>query len=571
MRKKNEKMKLECEKQSNEKERKEVARSRWLKMAVLVDHHRVDCRSGWYKALTWRLPPAGARRARGRGEATTAAEATALATSEATTEATLATTVASSAVATLATALVTTSRATKAAALLAGVTATTSAAATSAATATRAVAATAEGALLGDVDEPLGNLLVGLLEELNELATEREVVAVEEGSRGTSVTGTTGTTDTVSVLSNVGGEVVQDNVGDVGNVETTSSDGSGDKNGGTASTECLEGSLTLTLSTVTVNGGGVVALRTEEVTKRVGHALSLNEDEDKTSGLLGKEKVKEKRTLVLLVDVLDALGNVLRSGANTTDREEDVVLEEAAGEHLDLLGEGRREHEGLTVMNTGHVLTLNNTTDLGLETHVKHAVSLVEDEVLDVGKRDTATLNQVDKTTGGSREKVTTAVELADLLTNVGTTVDDGRANPRTVGELAGLLVNLRDELTGGGKNKTSGVGLAARVAVRGGVRGRSRGTVGEGGRENGEEETTSLTRTSLGTSHEVTTKSDDGDRVLLDGGGGAVTGHGNVLKEDRVNGRAELGYGLGNASSSGLDGNVGILVEVDTSRLLMG
>jgi superfamily II DNA/RNA helicase len=48
----------------------------------------------------------------------------------------------------------------------------------------------------------------------------------------------------------------------------------------------------------------------------------------------------------------------------------------------------------LAIVNNGHVLTLDNAANLGLETHVQHAVSLVKNEVLDVSQGDTATLNQ---------------------------------------------------------------------------------------------------------------------------------------------------------------------------------
>jgi hypothetical protein len=44
-------------------------------------------------------------------------------------------------------------------------------------------------------------------------------------------------------------------------------------------------------------------------------------------------------------------------------------------------------------MNTGHVLSLNDTTDLVFETHVKHTIRLVEDKVTDVSKADATALD----------------------------------------------------------------------------------------------------------------------------------------------------------------------------------
>ena len=51
-------------------------------------------------------------------------------------------------------------------------------------------------------------------------------------------------------------------------------------------------------------------------------------------------------------------------------------------------------------MNTRHILSLDDTTDLVFETHVKHAIGLVKDEVTDVGKADTTTLDEINETSG---------------------------------------------------------------------------------------------------------------------------------------------------------------------------
>jgi len=102
----------------------------------------------------------------------------------------------------------------------------------------------------------------------------------------------------------------------------------------------------------------------------------------------------------VVLDILDLLGNVFRGGANTANGEEDVVLEEVLGEDLDVTGEGGAEHEGLAVMDTRHILSLNDATDLVFETHVKHAVGLVKDEVTDVGKADATPFDEINKTSG---------------------------------------------------------------------------------------------------------------------------------------------------------------------------
>jgi hypothetical protein len=118
-------------------------------------------------------------------------------------------------------------------------------------------------------------------------------------------------------------------------------------------------------------------------------------------------------------------------------------------------------------LNTWHILTLNDTTNLRFETHVQHTISLIENQVLDVAEGDAATLNQIDKTTRGSYEKIATTLDLTELRTDVGTTINNTRSNPGSVCELAGLIVDLRDKLTGGGKDQGCGVRLALAAEVR--------------------------------------------------------------------------------------------------------
>jgi hypothetical protein len=287
---------------------------------------------------------------------------------------------------------------------------------------------------------------------------------------------------------------------------------------------------------------------------------------------VGVENVEQDGALVNILNVLDLLCNVLRGRTDTTDGKEDVVLEEIPGEHLDVAGEGGGEHEGLAVSDARHVLTLDDTSNLGLETHVKHAISLVENKILNIAQRDAASLDKIDQSTGGSDKEITTALDLAELRSNISTTVDDTRSDPRSVGKLSGLVVDLRDKFSSGGENQRSRISLSLAAEGSSGISGDSRGTVDEGLRQDGEEETTSLSGTSLSTSHEITTTHDDGDGVLLDRGGDLVVGEFDVAAEMLIQRRGgELGDGLGNVLTGSLDGDVVVLLEVDTGLLLGG
>lgn len=148
----------------------------------------------------------------------------------------------------------------------------------------------------------------------------------------------------------------------------------------------------------------------------------------------------------------------------------------------------------------------------------------------------------------------------------VGTSIDNARTHPRAVGELAGLFPDLRSQLTGWGQDEGRRVGLAAATHTRGWRRSWS---ALEEFREDGEEESTSLARASLGTGHQVAVGADNGDRVLLDWGRLSVLGEFNVLQEQWVQWRAGEGqYRVGDIVARGFDGDVVVLFKIDAGAL---
>lgn len=379
----------------------------------------------------------------------------------------------------------------------------------------------------------------------------------------------------MSVLGDVGWQIVQDDVSDIGDIETSSGDSSSDEDRSSTTLEGVQSGLSLSLGPVSVNRGSGVSVRAEEVAQHIGHSLGLYKDEDQTARLASEQQVEQERSLVAIFNILDSLSNVFRGGTDSTDREENVVLQEGSCEHLDLSGESCGKHECLSVHDTGHVGTFDNLPDLRLETHVEHPIGLVKDKVLDVGERDLSSVNQVDQSTRSSRQEVTASFDSSDLGSDIGTTVDDGGSDPRSVGEFPCLVVDLRDEFSGRGEDEGGGVGLSSTVAsvAVAVVYGGGGRTIREKSIEDGKEETGSLTGTSLGTSHQVSATGDNGDRVFLNGSRGLVSSKLNVVEQCWVDGRLGIGKdsdGLGDVGSGSLDGDIGILVKVDTSVLIV-
>lgn len=264
--------------------------------------------------------------------------------------------------------------------------------AASASSATTTSATTAVASFVGELVKPVGNLLVGFLQQLDQVSADGVVASVIEGGRDTGVTRSTSSTDSVGVLGNVGGQVVQDDVLDVGDIQTSSGNGSRDQDRGSTALELLQSPLSFSLGSVTVNSGSVNARVTQEVTQVVGHSLGLNKDQGQSVGF-GANDIEKQGSLVVVFDKLDTLGNVLGSGTDSANGQEDIVLQEVSGEHLNLSRERGGEHERLSLLNAGHVLALDNLSNLRFETHVEHSVGLIKNQILDVGQRDLASVD----------------------------------------------------------------------------------------------------------------------------------------------------------------------------------
>ncbi|GJC80973.1 hypothetical protein ColLi_03810 [Colletotrichum liriopes] len=179
----------------------------------------------------------------------------------------------------------------------------------------------------------------------------------------------------------------------------------------------------------------------------------------------------------------------------------DVDLNEVGKEvrrkGADLLGPSSGPHECLTVRAN----LANDLANLRLETHVQHAISLVENQV------GLASLEHVDETSGGCDADLDTAGEVADLRTLGNTTVDAGVANAGRLAELGNLLLNLDRELTGGSEDQDN-------RAVAGGQQ-RLGVDVNNGGQAVGE----GLSGTRLGNTDNVATGKSHGPALGLNGG----------------------------------------------------
>ncbi|GBE61470.1 ATP-dependent RNA helicase, putative [Babesia ovata] len=119
-------------------------------------------------------------------------------------------------------------------------------------------------------------------------------------------------------------------------------------------------------------------------------------------------------------------------------------------QRLYFLGPSGRPHESLSV---GPDLA-HNLPDLWLETHIKHAICLVEDEVSDASQVGDPRLKEIDESSGARQQDFYTTPELVRLLPLWYTTVCDRALDTRTCPELRALLSDLLHQFPGGSKDK---------------------------------------------------------------------------------------------------------------------
>lgn len=150
------------------------------------------------------------------------------------------------------------------------------------------------------------------------------------------------------------------------------------------------------------------------------------------------------------------------------------------------------------------------------------------------------------------------------MSTNVSTAIDHTWSHPGTVRKLAGLVIDLRDKLTGGGQNQRGRKRLALAKATS---RGRRVGRAAlEGLRKNREQETTSLARTGLCASHEISPAHDNGDRVFLYRRRTDVARKLDVGDEMVIERRVREGqHWIRDIMAASLDGDVIVVCKVDT------
>ena len=247
------------------------------------------------------------------------------------------------------------------------------------------------------------------------------------------------------------------------------------------------------------------------------------------------DEVHEQRALVLLRDLVGALVDRLGGGVAARDLDQLRLVEELVGELLDLAGERGGEQQVLALRGRGQ--ERHDALDVRDEAHVEHAVGFVEDEDLDLSQVDALLLDVVEQAPRRGDQDLDAAADDRQLLLDVDAAVDDRRAQVGVLAVLADRFLDLDRELACRREDQR-----AHRVPGGRGARVR----VGRQPVQDRQAESGGLAGAGLGAAHDVLARKDDGDRLLLDRGGGGVAGLGHGPENLRP--QAELRKARGTA-----------------------
>src|SRR6266851_2317133 len=324
--------------------------------------------------------------------------------------------------------------------------------------------------------------------------------------------GTAGTADTMNIVRGMDRHVEIEDVRQALDVETARRDVARDQQADLVVLEALERLGALRLRHVAMQCGDVEAVARQRFLEDVDILLAIAED-DGVAHFLAADQAAQRFALLLAIDHDERLLDEQSRRGRRRNGDFLGVGQEGIGQAADLRRHGRREEQSLAQSRQ----EADDALDIRDESHVEHAVGLVDDEDLAIGEQDLAALDEVEQAAGGGDQHVDAALELANLVGEA-LAADEQRhvqlvvlaVGLERVGDLRGELARrLQDERA-----------RHARLGAAGGQdvdhrQGEAGGLAGSG----------------LRAAEHVAARQDDGNGLLLDRCRGCIAGVGYGLQ----------------------------------------
>jgi hypothetical protein len=214
-----------------------------------------------------------------------------------------------------------------------------------------------------------------------------------------------------------------------------------------------------------VDGDGVDALAVEPGRQARGGQLGPREDQHLVQ-VAASDQVGEEGLLAVAIDRVDQLADALDSGVARRDLDGLRIAQDRPGQAPDVVRERGREHEVLAALRQ----ELDDALDIGQETHVQHAVSLVKDEDLDLAQVRDLLPDQVEQPARRGDEDLDPGAQRLDLWLHGDAAVDDRRAERHGPPVRPDALVDLHRQLARGDEDQGAhrmACGGERRVRVR--------------------------------------------------------------------------------------------------------
>ena len=260
-------------------------------------------------------------------------------------------------------------------------------------------------------------------------------------------------------------QVKVDDVGDVRNIQTSRRDVRGDEDGRLTRSEGFQRRLALLLRAIAVDARRGLTVLVQEILELVRTSLRFDENQSQTRH--GFDQIEKHIALfVVRSHALDGLRDQRVRRADATDREKDVIVQEVRSHSLDFPRERCGEQHRLTLATSRHVALVDDLSNLRLETHVQHAIRLVEREILNSAQRDLSAIDEIDQTTRRGDENVAPAFHGAELFHRRSATVDDARGDAGLVRELPRFFVNLARQFARRRKHERERIRLAVHMTA---------------------------------------------------------------------------------------------------------
>mmetsp|Transcript_24768 Transcript_24768/g.62173 ORF Transcript_24768/g.62173 Transcript_24768/m.62173 type:complete len:292 (-) Transcript_24768:358-1233(-) len=238
-------------------------------------------------------------------------------------------------------------------------------------------------------------------------------------------------------------EIIVDHTLDTLHIKTTRRHIGSQHQRRTTRTEFTEYPVTFTLCLITVNCQCWETILTKQSCQVIAGTLGRTENQDATTIHQRLQNLHQLLSFLKLLAAVDHLcDRRVRRDLSRTNRDLDGITQKLGGQLMDCLRPGGTPEKSLTI---GTDLT-NDLADLGLETHIEHAIGLIEHQIGDTTQVGLAALEQIDQTARCGDHHLDTALQITDLRTLRRTTIQTGVLDARRGAELVHLLLDLHGE-----------------------------------------------------------------------------------------------------------------------------